>query len=205
MAIVIAFGSAVSAHRRDEYLHAARIAIEPDRVHVELDLTPGSAVANGFIHSIDGDGDGVVSSEEQQAYARRVLSSIDLRVDGKPLQMKLVASRFPDVDAVRTGEGTITLDLDVVVPLFPAGRHHLYFRNTNDPDSAEYLANALVPEDDRISITRQVRDAIQSELAIEFVVRRSQALSARESVFFTMASAAVLLLPLARRARMRRG
>ena len=35
-------GTALSAHRRDEYLQAARIAIEPGRVELELALTPAS-------------------------------------------------------------------------------------------------------------------------------------------------------------------
>jgi hypothetical protein len=195
----IALSAGVSAHRLDEYLQTARIAIQPDRVHVELDLTPGVAVADRVVQCLDKDGDGALSIEEQQTYARQVLSSIALRVDGTPLQMTLVASQFPGVEAVKRGEGTIRLDLDSVVPLLPAGRHQLFFRNANDPDSAAYLANALMPENDEISIARQVRDASQRELTIDFDVRGTQALSAVESVFFTLAGAAALLLPLLRR------
>jgi hypothetical protein len=197
----VVLSAGVSAHRLDEYLQTARIAIQPDRVHVELDLTPGVAVADRVIQRLDTDGDGALSLEEQQTYARQVLSSIALRVDGTPLQMTLVASQFPDVEAVKRGEGTIRLDFDNVVPLLPAGRHQLFFHNANDADSAVYLANALMPENDRISIARQVRDASQRELTIDFDVRGTQALSAVESVFFTLAGAAVVLLPMARRAR----
>jgi hypothetical protein len=197
----IALSAGVSAHRLDEYLQAARIAIQPDRVHVELDLTPGVAVADRVVQRLDIDGDGALSIGEQQTYARQVLSSIALRVDGTPFQMTLVASQFPDAEAVKRGEGTIRLDVDIVVPLLAAGRHQLFFRNANDPDSAAYLANALMPENDQISIARQVRDASQRELTIDFDVRGTQALSAVESVFFTLAGAGVLLLPMARRAR----
>ena len=35
----------IAAHRLDEYLQAARIAVDVDRVGVELDLTPGVAIA----------------------------------------------------------------------------------------------------------------------------------------------------------------
>ena len=38
-------GSWTSAHRRDEYLQAACLAIDPDRVELALDLTAGIAVA----------------------------------------------------------------------------------------------------------------------------------------------------------------
>ena len=87
------------------------------------------------------------------------------------------------------------------MPLLTSGRHQLFFRNANDPDSAAYLANALMPEKDQISISRQVRDTTQRELTIDFDVRETLALSAGESVFFTLAGAAVLLVPMARRAR----
>lgn len=46
-------GTSLSAHRRDEYLQAARLAIEPGAVHIELDLTPGIALAEAIISDID--------------------------------------------------------------------------------------------------------------------------------------------------------
>ena len=60
MAIV---GSAeVSAHRADEYLQAARLAIDPARVQIELDLTPGIALAEAIIADIDRNRDGSLSA-----------------------------------------------------------------------------------------------------------------------------------------------
>ena len=46
LALTIAAGAAthLSAHRLDEYLQAARLGIDPDRVELQLDLTPGAAV-----------------------------------------------------------------------------------------------------------------------------------------------------------------
>jgi hypothetical protein len=166
-----------------------------------LDLTPGIAVADRVVQRIDKDEDGALSVEEQQTYVRQVISATELRVDGTPLQTTLVAAQFPDVEAVKRGEGTIRIDVDVVVPLLTAGRHQLFFHNANDPDSAVYLANALMPENDRISIARQVRDAVQRELTIDFDVRGTPAVSAGESVFLALAGAAALLLPLLRRSR----
>jgi hypothetical protein len=203
-AMTVAFNTGVSGHRRDEYLQAAQIAIEPDRIHVELDLTPGIAIADAVIPGIDVDQDGVVSIGEQQMYTRRVLGAIQLRIDSEPLQMRLVAAHFPDLEAVRTGAGTIAVASEVVVPPLTAGRHRLFFRNTNDPDSSVYLANALVSASDRVSISRQTRDELQRELVIDFSVAGAQALSPRESVFVSLASVAILLLPLARRARAKR-
>src|SRR5258705_13835952 len=68
-----------SPHRRDEYLQATRIAIDPGRVLIELDLTPGIEVAQGIVADIDRDRNGVVAADEAQAYAARVLR--DIRLD----------------------------------------------------------------------------------------------------------------------------
>ena len=74
----------MSAHRRDEYLQAARIAIDPGRVQIELDLTPGIALAEAIIADIDRNRDGSLSADEQRAYASLVLSALTLEVDGTP-------------------------------------------------------------------------------------------------------------------------
>ena len=66
-ALMVGAGSATSAHRRDEYLQAARIAVDPDRVRIELDLTPGIEVADGVIAGIDTDRSGTISPPARHA------------------------------------------------------------------------------------------------------------------------------------------
>src|SRR5438309_1415201 len=90
----------LSAHRRDEYLQASRLAIDPDQVQIELDLTPGIAVAEGVLTEIDRDASGSISAAEARAYSARVLSTIALDVDGIPLRVELVDSAFPTIDSV---------------------------------------------------------------------------------------------------------
>jgi len=51
------------------------------------------------------------------------------------------------------------------------GAHHLWLHNTHDRPVSVYLANALVPESERIAIGAQRRDQAQSELTIDFAVR----------------------------------
>ena len=161
----------MSAHRRDEYLQAARIEIEPGRVELELDLTPGIALADAIIADLDFDGDGLLSREEQRAYAARVMNAVELELDGRRLQMQPLASTFPDLEAIRRGEGTIRLQANAVVPPRPAGRHQLVFRNTHRQDVSVYLANAVMPSDDHLIVTGQRRDRDQRELTIDYVVR----------------------------------
>jgi hypothetical protein len=171
LAIVIVGGGGVSAHRVDEYLQATRIAIDPDRVHLELDLTPGIALAETILAAIDRDGDGSLSSDEQRAYGRAVLNALALDIDGTPIRAELDSARFPGPDEIRRGEGTVRLELAAPLPRLSGGVHHLFFRNGHHSDRSVYLANALVPASDRVSVTAQRRDGNQTELTIDYVLR----------------------------------
>ncbi len=174
-AILLTTAVGVSAHRRDEYLQAARIGIAPGRVELQLDLTPGIAVADAIIAEIDRNRDGVLTADEQQAYVARVLSAIELDIDGLPILLQQqpppAASSFPDVDAFRRGEGTIALQVHAMLPSLSAGAHQLAYHNTHRRDVSVYLANALMPDSDRVSIRAQQRDVDQRELTIDYILR----------------------------------
>ena len=72
---VVFFPRIADAHRLDEYLQGTRISIEPGCIRVEMNLTPGAAVAESVIAAIDQDRDGEISSVESAAYAGGVVSS----------------------------------------------------------------------------------------------------------------------------------
>jgi hypothetical protein len=174
LACVTAIGlatSSLSAHRRDELLQAARIAIDQDRVEIELDLTPGIAIADAAIAGIDRDGDGRLSDGEQSRYVGDLLASIELDIDGDRLRPTPVSWTFPAVDAFKLGEGTIRVRAQTRLPRLATGEHHFGFRNRFRPIGSVYLANALVPRDASISITAQRRDIDQRELTIEYTLR----------------------------------
>jgi hypothetical protein len=198
---VIAAAAGVSAHRLDEYLQAARLGIDPGRVQLELDLTPGVALADEIITAIDRNRDGSLSRDEQWAYAGLVVSALTLEVDGSPVPVRLDACRFPDTEAMRRGEGTVRLQSTATLPRLAAGRHQLLFRNGHDRDRSVYLANALVPESDQIGVTAQQRDGAQSELTIEYVMRAAPATSSAVLLFGSLAAATVLSALLMRASR----
>jgi hypothetical protein len=198
MAIVV--GAEVSAHRTDEYLQAARLAIDPGRVQIELDLTPGIALADAILADVDLDRDGSLSAEEQRAYGSLVLSALELEVDGTRLPLRLDASGFPGAEAVRRGEGTIRLHAAAILPRLSIGIHQLLFRNRHHPDRSVYLANALVPETYRVEIMAQRRDGNQSELIIDYVVRGAPT-STAGLVLSSIAAATVLSALLMRASR----
>jgi hypothetical protein len=202
LALVLAvLGTApLSAHRRDEYLQAARIAIDPDRVQIELDLTPGIALAGAVFLDIDRNRDGSLSADEQQAYATQVVSALTLDVDGTLLRARLDAASFPDADAMRRGEGTIRLHSAATLPRVSSGVHQLLFRNRHHPERSVYLANALVPESPEVSVTGQRRDVEQTEVTIDYVVRAGPARPAAAwlvgGLAAAMALSALLMRPL---------
>jgi hypothetical protein len=199
LSLAVVASTDLSAHRRDEYLQAARFAIAPGRVEVQLDLTPGIAVAETVIAEIDRNRDGSFSPDEKQAYVGRVFGDIELAVDGQPVQLQAVAARFPDLDAFRRGEGTIALQSTADLPHLSAGPHQLSYRNTHRRDISVYLANALVPDNVQVSVNAQLRDADQHDLTIQYVLRDGLGTSfARVWLLGCLAAAGVWVLLLRR-------
>lgn len=172
--VVVCLGLAapLRAHRLDEYLQAARISVAVDHVSVELDLTPGVAVAPTVLAMIDTDGNGAISATEGDAYARQVINALVMTVDGQRVRPHLDRRQMPLWRDVREGTGMIRLTASATLPVLTSGPHQLFFRNTHRSDMGVYLANALVPIDRRMEITGQRRDEVQHELAIDYVVVR---------------------------------
>jgi hypothetical protein len=170
-ALIAAASVAVSAHRRDEYLQAARVAIEPDRVQIQLDLTAGIAVADAVLSQVDTDRTGTISSAETLAYGNVVMNAVSVEADGKPLHLALRNHYVPAIDLVRKGEGVIRLEISAEMPPLTGGTHSIRYRNTHRPEISVYLANALVPVSDRVAIAAQRRDVDQRELTVDFVLR----------------------------------
>jgi hypothetical protein len=167
----------VGAHRLDEYLQAARIAVQPSAVSVVLDLTPGVALAPEIIHGLDQDHDGRVSPEEAGAYGRALLSEIDARLDGAPLPLTLRRVEVPTSEEMRWGEGTIRVELIAPAP-GTSGRHLFEMRNTHRSAQSVYLANALAPDTSEVTILRQERDPRQQTFRLHYQTQPAAGASA---------------------------
>ena len=196
MAFVLLAGGAASAHRRDEYLQAARVAIDPDRIEIELDLTPGIAVAAQVLAAIDRDGNRSISDGEARAYRARVLDGLAVDVDGTPLALELVDSSVPEVAAVLNGEGTMRLRAAAALPRVSAGTHHLRYRNSHRPDIGVYLVNALVPASARVAVVSQRRDVDQRDVTIEYTLGPDPETRVRGGLSAGAAGAAIWLTTL---------
>jgi hypothetical protein len=170
IAVWLATLPSAGAHRLDEYLQATRFSIDLQRIDLEIDLTPGVAVAAQVLSWIDTDRDGAISRSEGEAYARQMLRSVTLSVDGVPVPVALVESHFPPPADMNLGVGAIQLRATARVPPTGAGRHRVSFLNMHRPELSVYLVNALVPADSRIQIVDQKRDRVQHGLTLDYTV-----------------------------------
>jgi hypothetical protein len=190
LAAVFTAGAQTSAHRLDELLQAARVGIAGDRVDLELDLTPGAAVSDRMIAEIDRDGDGSFSNDEQRSFVNRVFAQIEMTADGTRLRVTPRSFTFPAAAAFGTGDGVIAIRAAAPMPASSQGAHHLAFQNDYGRDISVYLANALVPETNRVAVTGQQRDGVQSRLIIAYDLKTQQQ-EALPYAGLTMAIAAV--------------
>jgi hypothetical protein len=171
LGVWLAIAPPAGAHRVDEYLQATRLSIDVDRVDLEIDLTPGVALASNVFGWIDTNRDGTISDGEGEEYARQVLRSVVLKVDGWPVPITLLETSFPQFREMSLGVGTIRLRATAKVPAAYTGHHQVSFLNTHRPESSVYLVNALVPVNPRIQLADQQRDSAQHGLTLEYRVK----------------------------------
>jgi hypothetical protein len=188
-ALVLAASTGAGAHRLDEYLQAARVAVAPADIAVRLDLTPGVSVAAEIIALLDADSDGRVSPQEAEAYGRVVLADVSARLDGEPLGLTLTRVEVPTEGEMRDGVGTIRIQAAAASHAQRPGPHQFELRNVHRPEASVYLANALAPQDTDIRIVRQERDARQQIYSLEYEVRPSKG----AAVGWLIAAAAALM------------
>ena len=152
-----------AAHRLDEYLQATLIGVARDGTDVEIQLTPGVAMLPVLMAVIDQDRDGRISPGEERAYVGRVVRDVELRVDGVPAPLSLVDSKFPAIEAMREGLGTIQMKLRT-----QRVGHELRFENRHLPQISAYLVNCLAAPSDGLVVRRQKRDEAQKSIAFEY-------------------------------------
>lgn len=164
----LSLAGVASAHRLDEFLQATLISVEKDHVKVSMRLIPGVGVSSAVITSVDTDGDGVLSTTEQWAYAERVPGDLVLTVDGERVKLKLVSVAFPQIEQMRDGVGEIRLEFTGDLPRGGPDRK-LILESHQQNKKAVYLVNCLVPRDRDIRIVAQKRNEQQSFYELDYV------------------------------------
>jgi len=165
---LVALPPAVFGHRLDEYLQATLVSIEAGGVRVQINLTPGVAVADQVLRLIDRDNDGVISTNEAVAYAELLKRDLTLRVDCRDLELKLTAFEFPAPGELRTGWGIMQMEFFSKTSSLAGGAHKVMLENRHVPAASVYLFNAAQPKSGEIQIISQKRNDNQSVGEIEF-------------------------------------
>jgi outer membrane protein assembly factor BamE (lipoprotein component of BamABCDE complex) len=159
---LLAFPTAAYSHRLDEYLQATIVVIEPNEIRLDINLTPGTAVAEGVLALIDRDRDGVISSNEAAAYAESLRRDLIVGLDGRNIEMKVAALDFAEPADLRSGSGIIQMEFAATTRELEAGPHKLTMENRHLPAISVYLFNAARPASAAIQITGQKRNKNQS-------------------------------------------
>lgn len=158
------------AHRLDEYLQATIVAIEPGKVRLEMNLTPGVEVADKVLASIDLDHNGVISDNEATAYSQLLRRGITVRLDQHRLPLKVTSMKFPELTELRTGWGIIQIEFCAPIRPLAPGPHKLTLMNRHLPGMSVFLFNAAQPRSASVRITAQKRNENQSSGEIDFTV-----------------------------------
>ena len=159
--VTLFFGTTAGAHRIDEYLQATILSLQADRVQASMRLLPGVLVAPLIIARIDSSHDGILSHDEERAYAQRVLTDLSIRIDGRDIQPLLTTWDFPSPAQMSAGLGEIHIEYTLRLP--PGGPNRtLVLANHHLSPRSVYLMNVVVPEDRGIHILAQKRNEQQS-------------------------------------------
>src|SRR5689334_16860112 len=168
---LLALRSTVFGHQLDEYLQATLVVIEPDRICLRINLTPGVAVAEQVLALIDRDRDGLISNNEIAAYSELLKRDLIVRLDQRNLELNPTTSYFPGPAELRTGWGFIQMQFSAAPGRLAAGTHKLIIENRHLAGASVYLVNAAQPASASVQITKQIRNQNQSIGEIQFAFR----------------------------------
>ena len=170
MGIWLLMALTVQAHRLDELLQATLIAVGPDTVGLEINLTPGVEIAQALISRMDTNRDGAISSSEARDFAAEVLQFVGLKLDGRKLTLEQTGTSVSPPGELRAGVGSIRISATARLESVPVGEHQLHYENSYLKGGSAYLVNALVPEAPVVTILRQDRDERQTVFRLAYAL-----------------------------------
>jgi nickel/cobalt transporter (NicO) family protein len=158
----------VSAHPLDEFLQAMYVSLGGDQIGVEVDLTPGVLVGPQVVQLIDTNGDGQITEEEAQSYARQVFQQLSVELDGQPRAIVLTKVVAAPVLNLASGAGSLqligTLDSSVIA----AGTHELTIQNHYAPIQSMYQSAVVLDKPNQVGVGKQTRDQTLQSLRVDF-------------------------------------
>ncbi len=136
----------MAAHPVDEVAQGAYITLAPGEVRIELDITPGPAVAGALLRSLDTNADRRVTDEEARAYAERVLKQSTLTLDGVAVSWTMKRVRVPPYANLEQQGDTLKI-YGLAKRADRAGVHSLTYQNRYAPAQGWCIANVFLAPD----------------------------------------------------------
>lgn len=172
--LLLALLGSAQAHPVDEVVQGAYLTLTPAGVELELDITPGSAVAASVTGSLDADRNGTVTATEARAYATRVLAAQTLTLDGTRARWTLRDVQAPPLANLKLGSDTLKI-LATAPRTQRSGTHTLSYTNSYAPAKTQRVANIFLKPGGALSdrVTGQTRSADLTRLTVQFTTGRS--------------------------------
>jgi ABC-type nickel/cobalt efflux system permease component RcnA len=158
------------AHPLDEFYQVTYITVAPQRVTLKIELYPGVLVAPQLLTLIDADQDDDISAAEAQAYVEQFVQDLTFEIDGRATPLRATTLDFPPVLAIRAGQAVIRFDLYADFSAALAGNHRLFYQNNHQPETGTYVVNAIAESPERVQITAQDRDMLQTSIQLDYTV-----------------------------------
>ena len=147
----ILFAAPAAAHPLDEVVHQTYLTPAASGLTVRLDLTPGVLVASPFARSVDADGDGALTPAEIDAHVAAVQSAVSAEVDGRVVDLTVVDRRYPPVDLLAAGGGTVTLEWSAALP---GDARQVAYTDRYDPGATSAVQMSVLVAPDPVPLGR---------------------------------------------------
>ncbi|GGR36530.1 hypothetical protein [Deinococcus ruber] len=142
-ALLLLLSGMTAAHPVDEMVQGAYLTLAPGVVQLELDLTPGSAVAATLLKALDANGDRQISPAEGRIFAKQVLGQSTLTLNGVAAPWTLDLVSVPPYQNLLTGNDVLKI-YATAKRLDRVGAGTLTYQNRYQPVKSQWMANIFL-------------------------------------------------------------
>lgn len=161
------------AHQVHEIVQNAYLTLAPGELRLELDLLPGTDVAEAFLADLDPDGNGEVTRAEAEAFAGWVLDRSELLMEGVDADWVLNDIEVPGPSLLASGHSSVRI-FATARRTDPDGAGRIVYANRYHPAASQWMANVFVAPAAGMTyrIDVQTRSDQGQELTADYTVFR---------------------------------
>ena len=173
-ALLAALLGMAQAHPVDEVVQGAYLTLAPGTVQLELDITPGSQVADTVLKGLDSNSDSKITDAEAKGYARKVLAQSTLKLGGAAVAWTLDKVEVPPYADLKTGNAILKIYALAQRP-DSAGAQTLSYQNRYQPARSQCIANVFMQPAAgwQYQVTGQSHSDDGRQLSVKYMAGRS--------------------------------